>query len=52
MAKIYIKATADVEDKLISELMNLLIKYGFTTEKYLGLTGKIVMARKKSEGKK
>jgi hypothetical protein len=43
---IHIKATTDTDDKIISELMNILIKYGFKTEKYLGITSKIIMARR------
>jgi len=46
MTTIHIKATYDTDDKIISELMNILIKYGFETEKYLSFTSKIVMARK------
>ena len=46
---IHIQATQDTDDKLLSELMNLLIRNGFKTEKYLGLSKtKIVMARKES----
>jgi len=43
---IHIKASLKTEDKILSELMNVLIKHGFKTEKYLGMTSKIVMARK------
>jgi hypothetical protein len=43
---IHIKATMDVEDKVLSELMNVLIKYDFKTEKYLGIGNKIIMAKK------
>jgi hypothetical protein len=46
MAVINIKTTLDVDDKIISELMNILIKYEFETEKYLGMNSKIVMAKK------
>jgi len=46
---IQIKTTMDTEDKIISELMNILIKYGFKTEKYLGICSKIVMAKKEGE---
>jgi hypothetical protein len=46
MTIINIRATQDTDDTLISELMNLLIKHGFETEKYQGITYKIVMARK------
>ena len=46
MTIIHIKATNDTDDKIISELMNILTKNGFKTEKYLGITSKIVMARK------
>lgn len=43
---IHIKATMDTEDKILSELMNILIKSGFNTEKYLGIGNKIIMAKK------
>ena len=46
METIHIKTTMDTNDNVISELMNILIKHGFKAEKYLGITGKIVMARK------
>jgi hypothetical protein len=46
MTVINIKATTDVTDNILSELMNVLIKYGFKTEKYLGIGSKIVMAKK------
>lgn len=46
MTTIHIKATQDTDDKILSELMNILIKNGFKTEKYIGITNKIVMARK------
>lgn len=46
MTTIHIKATNDVEDDIISDLMNVLIKFGFNTEKYLGISSKIVMAKK------
>ena len=46
MTIIHIKATPDTDDKILAELMNILIKHGFATEKYLGLTTKIIMARK------
>ena len=46
MTTIRIKATSDTDDKIISELMNVLIKYGYKTEKYLSSTSKIVTARK------
>lgn len=46
MTTIHIKTTQDVDDKIISELMNILIKNGFKTQKYLGIGSKIVMARK------
>jgi len=45
MKTIHIKTTLDVDDKLISELMNILIKNGLKTEKYLGINSKIIMAR-------
>lgn len=53
METIHIRTTQDVDDKVISELMNILIKHGFKTEKYLGTEGnKIVMAKKENgEGK-
>ena len=47
MSVIHIKATTSVEDNILSDLMNVLIKYGFKAEKYLGLNSKIIMARKK-----
>ena len=43
---IHIKASNNTDDKIISELMNILIKNGYKTEKYLGTASKIVMARK------
>lgn len=46
---IHIKATMNTDDKVISELMNILIKYGFKTEKYLGITSKIIMAKQEKE---
>jgi len=46
MTSIHIKTTNDTDDKILSELMNVLIKYGFKTEKYIGLNSKIIMARK------
>jgi hypothetical protein len=46
MTTIHIEATIDTDDKIISELMNILIKFGFTTEKYLGKASKIVMAKR------
>jgi len=46
MTTIHIKATNDIDDKILSELMNILIKNGFKTEKYLGITNKIIMAKK------
>ena len=46
MTTINIKATNDTEDKLLSELMNILIKDGFKTEKYQGIATKIIMAKK------
>ena len=42
---IHIKATLNTDDKILSELMNILIKNGYDTEKYLGLSHKIVMAK-------
>lgn len=49
MTTIHIKATQDTDDKVLSELMNILIKNGFKTEKYLGIGTKIVMAKKEKE---
>lgn len=46
MTTIHIKSTIDVEDKILSELMNILIKHDFKVEKYLGINSKIIMARK------
>ena len=46
---IHIKATKGVDDKILSEIMNILIKNNFDVEKYLSATGKIVMAREKNE---
>ena len=46
---INIKATKGVDDKILSEIMNILIKNNFDVEKYLSATGKIVMAREKNE---
>lgn len=46
MTIIHIKATHDTDDKILSELMNILIKNGFNTEKYLGIAHKIIMAKK------
>ena len=51
MTTIHIKATKDTDDKIISELMNILIKHGFETEKYLGINTKIVMSKMKKENK-
>ena len=45
MTVIHIKATEDNDKEVISELMNVLIKNGFKTEKYLGICSIIVMAR-------
>lgn len=49
METIHIRATQDTDDKIISELVNILIKRGFNIEKYLGIASKIVMARKGDE---
>lgn len=49
MKTIHIKSTMDVEDKILSEMMNLLMKFGFKSEKYLGMNFKIVMAKKGEE---
>jgi len=46
MATIHIKFTTDTEDKIISEFMNVLIKYEFKAEKYLGINSKIIMAKR------
>ena len=46
MATIHIKTSTNIDDRIISELMNVLIKYKFETKKYLGNNSKIVMARK------
>jgi hypothetical protein len=43
---IYIKATNNVDDKILSKLMNTLIVEGYKVEKYLSMSHKIVMARK------
>ena len=43
---IHIKATVDTEERVLSELINVLIKYKYKSEKYLGVTSKIIMARK------
>lgn len=50
MTTIHIKATMDTDDKILSEVMNVLLKNGFATEKYLGRATKIVMAKKKGMG--
>lgn len=42
---IHIKATVKTPDNILSELMNILIKHGYKTEKYLGMSSKIIMAR-------
>jgi hypothetical protein len=52
MTIIHIKATKDTDDKILSELMNILTKYGFETEKYLGIASKIIMARKEKNDSK
>jgi len=52
MTIIHIKATTDTPDNILSELMNILIKYDFKTEKYLGLNSKIIMAKSKKDKKK
>jgi len=43
---IHIKLTSNVKNELISDIMNMLIKNGFKTSKYLGQVGQIIMARK------
>jgi len=49
MITIHIKATNNTDDKILSELINILIKFGFKTEKYIGITSKIVMAKKEQK---
>lgn len=49
MTTIHIKTTLDADDKIISELINILIKNGFETEKYLSMASKIVMAKKENK---
>jgi hypothetical protein len=51
---VHIKSTTNVDDSLISTLMEVLRAEGYEVEKYLGINSKIVMARKfeKSEGRK
>lgn len=51
MTIIHIKATLDTDDKVLSELINILIKNGFKPEKYMGMAYKIVMARKEKNEK-
>ena len=51
METIHIKATIRTDDKIISELISILMKYGFKTEKYLGINSKIVMAKKELKQK-
>ena len=46
MTIIHIKATIDTDPKILSELINILSKFGFKVEKYLGISSKIIMARK------
>lgn len=48
MKTIHIKATEDVDDNIISSLMNVLLKNKFKVEKYLGVKSKIVMAKKEN----
>jgi len=47
--RIHIKTTNDVDDNIISELMNVLIKYKFEVQKYLVPTGKAVMGIKERQ---
>lgn len=49
MAKIHIKVTDDTDDKIVSELMNILIKHGYKTEKYLGKNSKLVRGEKRRQ---
>ena len=42
--RIHIKATEDTPNAILSELMNILIKYKLSPQKYLGKNSKIVMA--------
>jgi hypothetical protein len=46
MKIIHIRASLNTDDMILSELMNILIKNGFETEKYLGISHKLIMARK------
>lgn len=43
---IHIKASPTTDEKILSELMNILKKYEYKTEKYIGIASKIIMARK------
>jgi hypothetical protein len=49
MTAVHIKATEDVDDRILSELMNILARHEFKTEKYLGMNSKIIMAKKERE---
>jgi hypothetical protein len=49
---IHIKSTNDTDDKILSELMNILIKHGFNTQKYIGINSKIIMAKKGEKEKR
>jgi len=49
MTTIHIKATNDTDDKILSEIINILNKFGFSTEKYIGITSKIIMAKKEKK---
>lgn len=49
MEIVHIKLTQEVDNSVMVELINLLQKYGFKTEKYLGMSSKIIMARKSEE---
>lgn len=46
---IHIKASPHTDDKILFELMNILIKHGYETEKYLGSSSKIIMAKKEKK---
>jgi hypothetical protein len=46
MTTIHIKATMDTDDRLLSEILNVLLRNGFKPEKYLGLNCKIIMAKR------
>ena len=48
MTIIHIKATQDVDNEIICELGNILLKKGFIIERYMGINSKILMARKEA----